>query len=78
MTPDNYFKTKKMVRKRLHFYALICYAIVSGLLIVRFFDSIQQNDKPKIMGAGIWLVVSIIAFISFLILYRKQSKNNIK
>jgi len=66
-----------MKRKRLYFYALICYAIVSGLSMVKLFDSIQQNDKPKIMGAGMWLVLSIIAFICFLVLYRKQTKNDV-
>jgi len=45
--------------------------------MVKVFDSIQQNDKPKIMGAGIWLVLSIIALICFLVLYRKQTKNDV-
>ena len=66
-----------MKKKKLYFYALICYAVVSGLSMVKLFDSIQQNDKPKIMGAGIWLVMSFIAFICFLVLYRKQTKNDI-
>jgi len=63
-------------KKRLYFYALICYDVVSGLAMIRLFDSIHQNDKPKIMGAGIWLVLSFAAFICFLFLYKKHTKND--
>jgi hypothetical protein len=65
-----------MKRKRLYLIALICYAAASGIAMIRLFDSVQQNNKPNIMGAIIWIFFSIIAFISFLLLYRKQTKNN--
>jgi len=65
-----------MNKKRLYLIALICYAVASVFAMVRLFYSIQKNDKPKIMGAIIWIFFSLIAFISSLFLYKKQTKNN--
>ncbi|MBX9891933.1 MAG: hypothetical protein K2Y12_06390 [Chitinophagaceae bacterium] len=64
-----------MKKNRLYLFALVCYAVVSGLAMVKLFDSLQQNDKPKIMGAGLWLFISLVAFVSFLFLYRTKTKN---
>lgn len=66
-----------MKRKRLDFYVLICYAVVSGVLIVKLFESIEQNDKPKILGSGIWLCISLLGFVCFVILSKRQSKKEI-
>jgi len=65
-----------MNKRRLYLYALICYAVVAGLAMVKLSGSLIHNDDPEIMGAVLWLFISLIAFISFLFLYRKQVKND--
>ena len=67
-----------MNKKRLYFYLLISFAVVSGAALVRLFDSIQQNDKTKIIGAGLLLLGSTVTFVLYSILLRKQVKNESK
>ena len=67
-----------MNKRKLYFYLLICYAIVSGAALVRLFDSMQQNDRSKIIGPGLLLLGSTVTFVLYSILLRKKIKNESK
>jgi hypothetical protein len=65
-----------MKKKRIYFLGIVSYALLAGLEIFNIVDNIKQNDKPKILGTAMLLVISIVAFISFLVLYIKLPKDD--
>ena len=65
-----------MKKKRIYFLGIVSYALLAGLEIFNIVDNIKQNDKPKILGTAMLLVISILAFISFLVLYIKLPKDD--
>ena len=63
-----------MKRQKLYLIAAICEAVVSGSVMVSLFDCIEENNKPRIVVAIISLLISLVLFVCFIFLYRKNYK----
>lgn len=54
--------------------AIVCYAVASGSTMVTLFQAVEVKNKPKTITSLILLLLFLIAFICFLIAFRRAKK----